>query len=1036
MAIPHYLIEQIKVGQVVLFLGSGASKGASHPEGKSPPVGDQLANLLSDKFLGTPIAKYPLARVAELSVSESDLFTVQNYIHSIFINFSPADFHKLIPSFTWPAIASTNYDLIIERAYDAVDARLQQLVAFRKDGERVEDKIRSNNNVIYLKLHGCITDTHDENVPLILTPDQYLTHKKGRKRLFERLYSLACEYPILFVGYTLSDEDIRAIILELEEQGSAKPRSYLLAPNITDEEIRFWETKKITSIKSTFENLLNELTKEIPEEKRVLSNISLTPHEHPIFSRLRVSEKHRPSESFLDFLASEVDYLHKSFKVGEAQPQAFYKGFFVDWDPIVLEYDVRRSVSDNIMSEVFLATEDEKQETVELYLIKGHAGSGKSVICKRLAWDASIEFNKLCLFVKPSASPRYESIAELYKLYGDRIYLFFDSASEFTETIEDFIRKARKDKIPLTIITAERNSIWNESCENLKGFISDEYRIKYLNYSEILSLVELLEKHNSSGDLQGKTTEEQVQALSKRAGRQLLVALHEATLGRPFSDIVYDEYKSIDNKSAQALYLTVCIMHRLSIPTRAGLISRVHGIPFRMFKEKLFAPLEHIVFARKHERLNDYNYLTRHPYIAEMVFERVLTTPQDRYDEYVRIINSLDIDYRADFDALKGLLNTRHLLSLFNDPQMIRQIFQIATDRFGENTRSLQQEAIFEMKSRGGSLDKASSLLRKAHKKEPHNKAVAHSLAELALKESEGARTDIEKTKHRSEARRIAVEILNSREIVSAHPYHTLVKIGLEELSEYLSENNIDRVVIEKQITTIEKYIRNANQQFPGESFILEAEGKLQLLLNNHPAAIESLKKAFGSNKRSPYLAITLSRLHEGVGNVDDAVDVLKQCVEANPADKNINFELARLLNKQGAPKAEIKHHLRRSYTQGDSNYEAQFWFARILYLEGDFIEAKNTFSSLANKNIDINFKRKPRGLVKENKEIIRYRGIILRKESSYCFVTRDLTQDSIFAHMYFTKKDIWESLSQHQRVIFSIGFNYRGPVALDLEPE
>ena len=98
MAIPHYLIEQIKVGQVVLFLGSGASKGASHPEGKSPPVGDQLANLLSDKFLGIPIAKYPLARVAELSVSESDLFTVQNYIHSIFINFSPADFHKLIPS--------------------------------------------------------------------------------------------------------------------------------------------------------------------------------------------------------------------------------------------------------------------------------------------------------------------------------------------------------------------------------------------------------------------------------------------------------------------------------------------------------------------------------------------------------------------------------------------------------------------------------------------------------------------------------------------------------------------------------------------------------------------------------------------------------------------------------------------------------------------------------------------------------------------------------------------------------------------------
>ncbi|GAI61061.1 unnamed protein product, partial [marine sediment metagenome] len=42
----------------------------------------------------------------------------------------------------------------------------------------------------------------------------------------------------------------------------------------------------------------------------------------------------------------------------------------------------------NILSEVFLASEEEKRNRVEFYLLKGHAGSGKTVILKRLSWVA------------------------------------------------------------------------------------------------------------------------------------------------------------------------------------------------------------------------------------------------------------------------------------------------------------------------------------------------------------------------------------------------------------------------------------------------------------------------------------------------------------------------------------------------------------------------------------------------------------------------------------------------------------------------
>ena len=46
MEISKILIDHIRDGQVVLFLGSGASIGANHPEGIEPPSGSKLAGII------------------------------------------------------------------------------------------------------------------------------------------------------------------------------------------------------------------------------------------------------------------------------------------------------------------------------------------------------------------------------------------------------------------------------------------------------------------------------------------------------------------------------------------------------------------------------------------------------------------------------------------------------------------------------------------------------------------------------------------------------------------------------------------------------------------------------------------------------------------------------------------------------------------------------------------------------------------------------------------------------------------------------
>ena len=944
MDLPPILIDQIKEGKAILFLGSGAAIGASHPDNINPPVGDGLSKLIADKFLGSDFYDRPLTQISELAISETDLLTVQSFVADLFKDFYPADFHKLIPQFTWKAIVTTNYDLIVERAYDAVKDKSQELVVFKKNIERVEEKLRSPGSVCYFKLHGCITDINDPIIPLILTPDQYVTARKGRNRLFERIESLAYEYPLIFVGHSLSDLDIRAILLEIGQIEEAKPRSYIVAPHMTPQEQRFWESRRFTCIKSTFSEFINQIDTGIEKPFRKLAALK-TERVHPFFDDFCPAPDAKPSESLMTLLNRDTEYINKRYKSTKADPKAFYKGYIVDWSPIIDELDVRRSMTDNIISETILSNEEDRSEPVELFLIKGHAGAGKSVLLRRIAWEAAVTFNKICLSVKPTGYPEYEPFFELYNICKQRIFLFIDPFSKFIDIITKFVIRARKDNLPLTIIGAERNNVWNSECEDLKSFLTDYYEVRYLSEKEIEKLIDLLTKHNSLGYLERLDHDAKKEALAKRAGRQLLVALHEATLGKPFAEIVLDEYKSISSIAAQSLYLTVCIMHRLGIATRAGLISRVHGIPFRVFKEELFEPLEFIVFAREDRIIGDFMYQSRHSHIADLVFEKVLKNIQDRYDEYVRVINALDVSYNTDREAFVGLLKARPLIDLFNDPQMIRQIYNIGKERDGDNPFLMQQEAIFEMNSPGGSLDKASSILQKAHKMAPHIRSISHSLSELALKKAERANSSIEKKKYRQQAKTIALQLTQNSSIKS-HPIHTLLKIGIDELTDSIV--NDDERNLQRKIKGIEQEFQKAIQLFPNDSFIFDAEARFSALIDKFPRAIESLKKAFSLNKRSGYIAIRLAKMHENENDLSTAIQVLKDCLEANPSDKFVNYKLATLLGKnQLGTLDEIKFYLRRSFTEGDSNYSAQFWFARCLYIENDFDGARRIFGFL-----------------------------------------------------------------------------------------
>ena len=1030
-SIPIGLVKQIQEGNCILFLGSGASFGAINDSNTKVPLGQDLADAIAKKFLTEDYVGSSLAYVSELAISEHSLVELQKYIQSLFKKFKPADFHKLISTFAWKAIFTTNYDTIVEQIYNS-STSVQRLSVVIKD-TRQQEIFVNPKSLPYYKLHGSITKIDDENVPLILTIEQYITHRTNRGRLFDTLKELAYDFPILFVGYSMSDYNIRAILNEISKSLDKRPRSYMISPTIKDEEIRLWEGKKVTPIKVTFKQFLEELNEEISPQNRVLASFRPT-HNHPIFNKFNSdSIKVSPTENFLHFINEEIDFIHTNFATEPTKPEHFYNGYFENWDPIAKNLDIKRSLINSILSEVFIEEAFNTATPQNLILIKGYAGSGKSVFIKRLAWEAAITYEKFCIYLKPSFKINYDSIAELYNYTKERIFFFVDGVYGRDEDIKSLLEKAKKDSILITIVCSERTSVWNTDCQSLYPYLTQDYSLKYLNDNEINSLLVLLERHNCLGVLSKLNKEEQIKALSETANRQLLVALYEATKGIPFENIIKDEYDKISSASAKSMYLTVCILHRLGAAARAGLISRVHDITFNEFTTRLFKPLEFIVFDRKDYYINDYVYLSRHKQVAEMVFETVLNTSQDRYDEYVRILNYLNTDFENDRIAFFSMTNAKKLMQIFNDPIFIRNIFKLAEEKSPDNPKLKQQRAIYEMTSSGGSLDSAEKYLKQASLLSSNDPVIQHSVAELYLKKAEISSYVIEQNRYLQESTELCNKLLK-KNMDSVYPYSTILKILLFKLKRGI--NNNEPLLIESIVREFEKNLNNAQQQNPFEESLLSLEASFNEIFNDIPAARNVLSRAYSINKASPFIAIKYASLVGAKeGDIDQAITILAESCKLNPADKDINFNLAiNIMKKDPTKLSDIIHYLRRSFTKGDSRYTAQFWYARALYLNNQFSEAEIIYEALRSSKVKYSQKNSIDGIITVNSEQIRFSGTIKKVETTYGFIERDDVTTN--TDLYFQPEQNVNSfnlLVRNQKVSFKIGFTYRGPIAFDI---
>lgn len=237
---------------LILFVGAGVSKNLGLPTWDS--LISHIAQELGYdpeiyKSFGDSLALAEYYRVINGGIGPLRSWMDTNW-HTSNTDVSNSEIHKLIANLDFPIIYTTNYDRWIEKSYEFYN-RPYIKVASVSDIPKITDGLTQ-----IVKFHG----DFDDDKTIVLDESSYYERLEFESPLDIKLRSDILGKSLLFIGYSLTDINIRLLFYKLAKlwkrnnDGAAQPRSYIFThrPNPIQEKIlEQWGIRMITSRESS-----------------------------------------------------------------------------------------------------------------------------------------------------------------------------------------------------------------------------------------------------------------------------------------------------------------------------------------------------------------------------------------------------------------------------------------------------------------------------------------------------------------------------------------------------------------------------------------------------------------------------------------------------------------------------------------------------------------------------------------------------------------------------------------------------------------
>ena len=238
-----------KKNNVILFIGAGVSQNLDLPSwsGLIDIIADELGfNSEVYKTYGDflSLAEYYILKKGSIGKLRSWMDKEWHMVDDSKLKNSRI--HEHIAKGNFPIIYTTNYDNWLEKAHDLYEISYNKIV-------NVSDLTHCNQkNKEIIKFHGDFS----EDDSIVLSESSYFERLKFESPLDIKLRSDILSKSVLFIGYSLSDMNIRQLFYKLtnlwknHHSPNIRPKSYIFTSKnnpIQEEILRNWGIETLSS---------------------------------------------------------------------------------------------------------------------------------------------------------------------------------------------------------------------------------------------------------------------------------------------------------------------------------------------------------------------------------------------------------------------------------------------------------------------------------------------------------------------------------------------------------------------------------------------------------------------------------------------------------------------------------------------------------------------------------------------------------------------------------------------------------------------
>lgn len=221
-----FFVTQVREGKCVLFAGAGLSAAAGYPSWASLLRGivEIAQKSVPDLKVAGLQAYFAEGKLLDAAAYLRGAMGAQPFYEALRAllkerDVAPSATHKLLARFSFRAIVTTNFDQLIERAYDG-----KLPVATQRDNNDLAKYLGEGTRFLF-KVHGDI----DRPDTIVLTSEEFAQVTVDNKALKSGISALLLTSTLLFVGYSHSDPDLDLFLREhLQVFGKEGARRFAL----------------------------------------------------------------------------------------------------------------------------------------------------------------------------------------------------------------------------------------------------------------------------------------------------------------------------------------------------------------------------------------------------------------------------------------------------------------------------------------------------------------------------------------------------------------------------------------------------------------------------------------------------------------------------------------------------------------------------------------------------------------------------------------------------------------------------------------